>query len=329
MTQTETVLLTGASAQVGLHILPKLLDAGFDTCALSRQLGRQLGRQIGRQTSRNIQQAVIKDGPSGARLSWFSPDQFNAKVSNENSGRTTHSQRPEILISAGPIKLASQWLDRCRSVRKLVCLSTTSVFSKADSSDPAEKAQIEEIIQAEQQLITACSERNVDLTILRPTLIYGCGMDENISRLAQFIRKFGFLPLAGAAKGLRQPLHVADLAEVITLIVRSEMLGRKDYTVAGGSTLSYRDMVAKVFRALGKTERILHVPPRLLATAVAVAGKLTSTKSMNATMVLRQNQDLVFDGVAIQQRFGFEPRAFEPSLDDFQLPAELQRYVSG
>lgn len=328
MTQTETVLLTGASAQVGLHILPRLLDAGFDTCALSRQLGRQPRRQLGRQPSSSIQQTVIKDSRSGARLSWFSPDQFTAMVSDENSSRTIPWQRPEILISAGPINLAIQWLDCCRSLRKLVCLSTTSVFSKADSSDQAELAQIAEIIQAERQLITVCFERNVDLTILRPTLIYGCGMDENISRLAQFIQRFGFLPLAGASKGLRQPLHVADLAELMVLLARSEMSGRKDYTVTGGSTLSYRDMVAKIFRALGKTERLLSLPPRLLANAVAVAGKLTSTKSLNAAMVLRQNQDLVFDGFAIQQRFGFKARAFEPSLEDFQLPAELQQFLA-
>ncbi len=312
MNEAATVLLTGGTAQVGLHILPKLLEAGFDTFALSRQLS---GRPC--QSTRH---AIIKNKPSGARLSWFSPDQFKAMAD---------SPGPEVLISAGPISLAVEWLQSCRCLQKVVCISTTSVFSKADSSNQAEKQQIEEIIHAEKHLMELCATRNVGLAILRPTLIYGCGLDENISRLAQFIRRYGFLPMAGAAKGLRQPVHVADLAELVVQVARSEGSGLKDYTVTGGSTLSYREMAGKIFKALGKTERMPSFPPRLLSTAVAAAGKLTGSKAMNAAMVLRQNQDLVFDDSATRSQFAFNPRTFEPSAEDFQLPAELRQYLPG
>jgi nucleoside-diphosphate-sugar epimerase len=311
ISQGATVLLTGASAQVGLHAMPKLLGAGFEVCALSR----------------TIRQSEVKVCSAVSGLRWFSPDNFKAIAPGENSGENSGSPFPEILISAGPIHLAVQMLEQCSSIKKLVCLSTTSVFSKADSSDQGEKELIETIIQAEQQLMALCTARKVDLAILRPTLIYGCGMDENISRLGQFIRRFGFLPLAGPATGLRQPLHVYDLAELITIMARSEMPGCTEYVVTGGSTLSYRDMAAKIFKALGKTERMLSLPPGLLATSVSVAGRIAAKKSLTAAMVLRQNQDLVFDGSKAQQQFGFKPRTFEPTAGDFQLPDELLQYL--
>lgn len=324
MKQTATVLLTGASAQVGLHILPKLLEAGFDTIAPSRQLSKQ--------PSSGSRRQPVMDHASGARLSWVSPGQLEELYRDkgpESAARLPDRKMPgpKILISTGPIKLAIHMLEQVPSLQRVVCLSTTSVFSKAHSSDQTEKRQIEEIILAEQQLLTQCSKRNIELAILRPTLIYGCGMDENISRLAKFIQQFGFLPLAGAAKGLRQPLHVADLAELMVHIAFAESPGQGSFAVAGGSTLSYRAMAAKTFKALGKAERLISLPPRLLATAVSVAGKMTGSKALNAAMVLRQNHDLVFDDAEIRQRFAFKPRAFEPTSEDFKLPVELQQYL--
>jgi hypothetical protein len=65
----------------------------------------------------------------------------------------------------------------------------------------------------------------------------------------------------------------------------------------------------------------------LLSNAVSLVGKLSGIKGLNAAMVLRQNQDLVFDNRDIRQAFDFQPRAFGPGPGDFKLPARLQRYL--
>ncbi len=56
------------------------------------------------------------------------------------------------------------------------------------------------------------ASHGVEWIILRPTLIYGLGRDKNIAEIARFVRRFGFSPLFGKAKGLRQPLHAQDVA---------------------------------------------------------------------------------------------------------------------
>ena len=300
--ETSTVLLTGATAQVGLHLLPALQAAGFRTLALSRK----------------IRQGKASDQLEIERIRWLHPDQFR------DSDSVTV---PEKLISAGPISLAVELLQCCHSIQQVVCLSTSSVFSKAGSGNRAEREQIAEILQAEQQLQELCAARKLGLCLLRPTLIYGCGMDENISRMAAFIRRFGFLPLAGKATGMRQPIHVADLAALMLRVCQSELPGYSSFVVAGGSTLSYRDMAAKIFQALGKPVRMPGLPAGLLANMANLMGNLRGMKGLNAAMVVRQNQDLVFDDRDVRQTFDFQPRAFDPGPDDFTLPAQLQRYL--
>ena len=311
MSDAPAILVTGATAQVGLHILRDLLHAGMNVDALSR----------------NVAVSAKVGHSSGASVAWYHPLQFKALLSNSMAQALADLSQPECLLSAGPINLAEEWLGRCESLQRIVCLSSSSVFSKADSGHPAERQQIEEILQSEKRLMAACLSRRIGLVILRPTLIYGCGQDENISRMARFIGRFGFFPLAGEAKGLRQPIHVADLAQLMVRIARTRISGQNVFEVAGGSTLSYRDMAARVFSAIGRPERLFSLPPALLARGAALASKLPGMKGVNSQMVLRQNQDLVFSDSDIRQRYDFQPRAFHPGPEDFMLPAETEQLL--
>ena len=94
----------------------------------------------------------------------------------------------------------------------MVAFSSSSVLSKADSNDRSERRLMRSLAAGEEALVAACSERGISLLLLRPTMIYGCGMDRNVSRLAAMARRHGVIPLAGAASGLRQPVHAEDLA---------------------------------------------------------------------------------------------------------------------
>jgi len=43
----------------------------------------------------------------------------------------------------------------------------------------------------------------IEWVILRPTLIYGSGVDKSIEVMAKFIKRFGVFPLYGKGSGLR------------------------------------------------------------------------------------------------------------------------------
>ena len=64
--------------------------------------------------------------------------------------------------------------------------------------------------------------------------------------LANWIARFGFLPLATDSGGLRQPLHAEDLAlAVLAALVTEESEGRT-LVVAGEGAISYRTISARM-----------------------------------------------------------------------------------
>ena len=82
------------------------------------------------------------------------------------------------------------------------------MITKLDSEVVAERELLKSLAEAEQKIVAACTQGNVDWTILRPTLIYGEGRDVNITPLSRLIRRFGFMskplfPTSNVAMGLR------------------------------------------------------------------------------------------------------------------------------
>jgi hypothetical protein len=87
--------------------------------------------------------------------------------------------------------------------------------------------------------------------------------------------------------------------------------------------LSYSDMVCRIFVALGKPVRLLRLPQWMFVLLVNLAVALKFGAGMNSEMVKRQNTDLVFDDRQARELLGFEPRSFNPGVEDFSLPKYL------
>ena len=195
-------------------------------------------------------------------------------------------------------------------VQRVVVLSSTSRFTKDDSSDPAEQAVAHRLIDAEARVQAWAESLGIEYVILRPTLIYGLGRDKNIVEIARFIRRFGFFPLFGKANGLRQPVHAADVAAACLAALQTPCAANHAYNISGGETLTYRDMVVRVFSALGRYPRLPTVPLWVFRLAVSVLCRLPRYRQWSVAMAERMNRDLVFDHAEAAQDLGFKPRAF-------------------
>jgi len=284
------VLLTGASSQIGVFAIPRLIGAGLRVIAVSRT-----GRPARFPDFEQVQWATETHACEAARSCRF-------------------------LLSAGPLELAKRFLLACDYLEQAVVFSSTSVASKQASGNPAERAQIRDMQSLESELQSIAESRGLRLTIFRPTLIYGCGMDTNISLLAAWIKRFGFMPVNGEAAGLRQPVHADDLAAVAVGAFGSGAELPGVMNLCGGETLSYAEMVSRIFAATGKPARLLHMPEWLFVLAVNVAGLVRPGAGLNAEMVRRQRRDLVFDDREARELLAYDPRPFRPALADFSLP---------
>lgn len=71
------------------------------------------------------------------------------------------------------------------------------------------------------------------------------------------------MPLVGGAPGLRQPVHAEDLAIGALAAAASPAAINKFYALPGAETLSYREMIGRIFDGLGMPRRTISVPPLL------------------------------------------------------------------
>ena len=179
----SNVGVLGATSLVGACLLPLLACSGWHVTAYTRQpVGHAGDGVVWKQLSLNHAKTVEEVTPYWLCVApiWVLPDYF-ALI--ETSG-----------------------------ARRVVVLSSSSRFTKVGSGDMAEQATAAKLIDGETRLQAWAESRGIEWTILCPTLIYGIGRDKNISEIARFIRRFGFFPVLGEAKGLRQPIHAEDVA---------------------------------------------------------------------------------------------------------------------
>ena len=280
------IIVTGATSIIGEFLLPNLLDAGYEVHAISRRAAEAL--------------------PSTGKLIWHQADMSEpAQIPDVNA---------QILIHLAPLWLLPPLLPVLNTLqlKRVIGFSSTSVFSKSHSAHAAERKVATRLAEAEEAVRRFCSASRMDWTIFRPTLVYDCVRDKNITRIASFIRRYGFFPLIGRAAGLRQPIHAADLAQTCMTALFQPLTFNKAYNLSGGETLSYRQMVEKIFSSLGKPPHFLVAPLWLYRLAIPSAMLLPGKQEITTEMATRMNIDLCFDHTEATSDFGFAPRAFSP-----------------
>ena len=274
------VLVLGATSLIGRFVMPRLEAAGVPYYALSR---------------------AAPCGPN-----WIQGDLSDHALS-ERLPLDCHT-----VLSLSPIWHLPQALQGLNGMRRLVAFSSTSVFTKAASPDRYEQEVVKRLAGGEMGVRGFCETQGVAWTILRPTLIYAEGQDQNVTRLARLIRRIGMLPLSGRGQGLRQPVHADDLAAAAIAAAASPAAEGKAYDLPGGETLTYRRMAERVFEGLGRRPLILPTPEPLWRLAFAIARPLLP--GATAQMGSRMSADLTFDGAAAATDFGWRPRPFRPDF---------------
>lgn len=281
MTETRDLLVLGATSLVGRPLLARLADAGRPAYALSRA-----------------------ERPASPAVTWITGDLTRPDSVTLRPVRACLSLSPIWLLAP-----AIPQLERA-GLRRLIAFSSTSVFTKAASPEPSERAVADQLSRGEADVIAACEARGIAWTVVRPTLIYDPGRDANVTRLAGLIRRFGFLPLAGRGEGRRQPVHADDLAAGALAALGAPAAHGRAYDLPGGETLTYRRMAERIFEGLGRPPRVITLPAPVWRAAFALAAPLLP--GATGSMGNRMDEDLVFDTDPARRDFGWDPRPFHP-----------------
>jgi nucleoside-diphosphate-sugar epimerase len=222
----------------------------------------------------------------------------------------------DTMVHCAPIWLLPRHLPSLahHGLRRLIVFSSSSVLSKKNTQDLAEQELVRLLDDGEKNTASQCDQLGIAFTIFRPSMIYGFGLDENVSRLARFINRWSFAVVAGKADGLRQPVHALDLVDAVFKVLDEVVTYSKVYTLAGAETLSYRKMVCRIFEALNKPVRVLSLPLPVYRCVLRVAA-LTGKFAYTAEMANRMNSNLAYDNYPAIDDFGYAPRPFLECAD--------------
>lgn len=278
----EPYLLIGATGQVGIAILRRLLALDAKVIALYHS-------------------SLIDF--SHPNLTWVQGDLESDLINLTSLKPKTLIYTPALWFLPHHIKkLAGLGIDR------ILAFSSTSIFGKASSRNIYEQKLVSQLVKAEKDIADLCEALNIEWTIFRPTMIYGIGLDKNVSSIVRFINNFGFFPIASPGGGLRQPVHCDDLARAVLTAVPLALSFGKSYNLGGGERISYRAMVERICDVIGKKQMVISTA--LLPVLLNIYSKIFSKADINGEIATRMNIDLVFDDGDARRDFGYNPRGF-------------------
>ncbi len=273
------VLLTGATSQIGVALRRMLHGQGHEVVGLSRH--------------------ALAGGDVDAGCRWLRGDLDDGWPAVGDV---------DAVISFGPMQALADALAALDDApcHRLVATSSMSAVSKRDSSVAEDRALSASLREAEAALIAQCERLGIGWTVLRPTMIYGLGIDRNISPVARRAARTRVFPYP-RGRGMRQPVHAEDVALAAWHALHRGPASGKIIEIGGGERLRIDAMFGRVRASLPVWTLPVPVPRMALALAVAVRPGLRG-------FVSRIDQDLLADNAVVEAVLGVEPRGFEPGM---------------
>ncbi len=272
-----TVVVFGASSQIGHFLLPRLRARGESVLALSRK-------------AREPQQGV----------QWLQ-GAFPAAIPDVG--------QPTAVISFGPLKPFGEWLASAGlpPSTRIIATSSMSAESKQASDVPAERVLSQTLREGEASIAAACERQGLPWTIFRPTIIYGAGIDKSLTPIAQRASRLHVFPLP-AGRGLRQPVHADDIAAAVVASLDCPESAGRILPLGGGERLTAGEMFSRVRRSLATPTVPVPIPAALLRLGRSLVPRLRGP-------LTRLEADLIADNSELQRLLGVTQRPFRPDAN--------------
>lgn len=276
----DPVLVSGALGFVAGHVIERLLARGGPVIAIVRP-----GRDAARLEARGI--AVRR------------ADLSRPVGSDVFAGART-------FIHLAGMAQATHWIDafEASGVERAVFISSAGVYTKLKSSG-AEAKRVAEARLRRSPLVW---------TILRPSMIYGTGLDRNMSRLLRWLKRWPFVPVPGGGRTMQQPVHVEDLCDAMFAALERPVAARKEYDLGGPVELPLTEVIRAAAAALGKRVLIVPIPLEPAVRTVRLMRRIGLPAPVREEQVLRLAESKAVDITDACRDLEFRPRSFDDGI---------------
>lgn len=195
-------------------------------------------------------------------------------------------------------------------VRRLITVHTTGIYSKYKEAG-------EEYRNIDDFVYMMCKSKNIILSILRPTMIYGTINDKNISSFIKMVDKLPVMPVVNNAQYELQPVHFEDLGRAYyDVLVNESITGGHDYILSGGEEIMLKDMLIEMGAYLSKRMRFVNIPFPIAYGLAWMAFVLSVGKLDFREKVQRLCEPRVYPHEEATRDFGYNPRTFRSAIGE-------------
>ena len=201
-------------------------------------------------------------------------------------------------------------------VRRMIVVHTTGIYSKYKEAG-------EEYRNIDDFVYMMCKSKNIILSILRPTMIYGTISDRNVASFIRMVDKFPVMPVVNNAMYELQPVHFKDLGKAYyDVLVNEKITGGHDYILSGGEEIMLRDMLIEMGAYLSKKMRFVNIPFPVAYGCAWLLYLLSIGKADYREKVQRLCEPRVYPHEEASRDFGYSPRTFRSAVGD-----EVREYM--
>lgn len=247
------VLVTGGTGFTGSHLTRRMLDRGYDVVVLDNQKGlfddEFLQRGANIMYGSVTDEAVLKEALAGVEVVHHLAAAFR-KVNMADRVYTEVNQ-------GGMRKLLE--LAQQAGVKKVVYCSTQGVHGNIDNPPGDEDSPIkpEDYYQFSkhqgEEVAAEFMAKGMDITILRPTALYGPGDPGRFLMMYKQVQR-GFFPFFGDGSAFYHPVYVENFVDAHELAAEKPEAKGRTYIIADAEYYHIRDIVKMIGDVMGKPD---------------------------------------------------------------------------
>lgn len=204
-------------------------------------------------------------------------------------------------------------------IRRFIHFSSVSVYGRVPDVSIAEDFPLKKIgdpygdtkIDAENILNRYVQQDKLDLTVVRPTVIYGPGDDKFLPKLMENLRS-GKARIIGSGENSVDLIHISDVAEFVTLLLKDERSIGKVYNLTNPDNPTWKEMLEEIASVMGVRVPEKHLPycvAFMLAGMMELVSYFTGRPprlTRYAVRVIGRQYQYVTD--RMQNELGFKPK---------------------
>lgn len=273
----NTVMVTGANGFLGRHLVEILADTGFQVIAAVRRVGNC-------NYSERIK--VVTGCCLDENCDWS--EALNKIDVIVHAAARVHQMKetaPDSLAAyrlvnvSGTLRLARQAIDA--GVKRFIYISSVKVngestlpgapFRSSDVPCPADPYGVSKL-EAEQALLKLSSISNMEVVIIRPTLIYGPGVGANFKSLIKFVERGYPLPFA-KLDNRRSLVSIYNLVDLVAECITNKNAPGKVFMISDDHDVSISELITLISMALNVNPKLIHIPVSIMRSVLVLMGK--------------------------------------------------------